>query len=202
MEDRKANSGIVTQVTQLFALYVVYVFLSGWTFLDYYFREFSVDPRWLDLPPQELLVKGFTVLLTHGWWLWPIYAAMLIVPLIVDARPGLQKRVSARVITSMILFVALFGVYFASRSAAVAEAENDKSVHTHLPVILFSRKPPCPAPRSDAQPTCDYTGNVLAIRNGVFYVHHSTPANGQRQPSLTLSIFRAEDLDNVRLIEH
>jgi len=33
-QDSKTN-GLVTTLTQLFALYVVYVFLSGWTFFDY-----------------------------------------------------------------------------------------------------------------------------------------------------------------------
>jgi hypothetical protein len=202
MATSESDRGFIAKLTQLFAVYVIYVFVSGWTFLDYYFREFGVDPRWLDFPVQETLVKGFTVLFTNGLWLWPIYATMLIVPLLVDGIPQLRRRVSARIIASCFLFVTLVGVYFASRSAATAEARIDKSPQTRLPVIIFARKPPCPSPSAGTQPTCEYIGTTLAVRNGLLYLHHVTTRDKQDGPSLAVSVFRVEDLADIQMIEH
>jgi hypothetical protein len=202
MAANDSNSGFVAKLTQLFAVYVIYVFVSGWTFLDYYFREFGVDPRWLDFPVQETLVKGFTVLFTHGQWLWPMYALMLTLPMLVDGIPQLRRHVSARIVVSSFLFATLVGVYFASRSAATVEARIDKSPQTRLPVIVFARKPPCPSPMVGSPPTCEYVGTVLAVRNGLLYLHHVTTREQQSGPSLAVSVFRAEDLTDIQMIEH
>jgi hypothetical protein len=195
------SDGFVAALTQLFALYVVYVFLSGWTFFDYYFREFGINPRWLDLPVQEILVKGFTVLLTGGYWLWPIYLAMIVVPLAVDRLPALHERPVVRIAVGCFLFVALFGVYFASRRAGSTEAAIDKGQNTSLPVIIFSLRS-CAAVVSTTTGACDFTGDVLAVRGGVYYLHKVAVVGQQPMSAIALSVFRVEDLTNVRIVEH
>ena len=44
-----SDSGVISSVIRLLPIYVVYVFLAGWTFYDYYFRHFGVNPRSLDI---------------------------------------------------------------------------------------------------------------------------------------------------------
>lgn len=210
MSEEASSSGIVSKITQLFALYVIYVFLSGWTFFDYYFREFGVDPRWLDLPVQEILVKGFTVLLTHGFYLWPIYLAMIILPLTLDGAPKLQARLSLRLLVGSFLFFALFGVYFASRQAGTTEAAIDKGDKSRLPLITFSAKA-CSANgaspgRAAESPlssnlSCDFTGRILTIRNATYYLQSVTPLNKQVR-SKAIFVFRSDDLSDVTIAEH
>jgi len=52
----------LSDVSMLLPLCVVYIFLSGWAFDDYYFRFFGLDPKFLDLGFHDTLVRGFTVI--------------------------------------------------------------------------------------------------------------------------------------------
>ena len=213
-EVKAGNEGLMAKLAQLSALYAVYLFISGWTFFDYYYREFAIDPRWLDLPLQEILMKGFTILFTGGWWLWPIYLFMIVGTLIVDEIPAIRRRARARPLVAAILFVALIGVYFASRAAGSGQAQVDKGDSSRLPLMTFSRKVEAKADeaaKTDAQPgtasnaaepKTAFTGRVLAFRNGVYYLHHVSPLGKQDSPSIALSVFRIEDLSDIKVAEH
>lgn len=224
-EGKAGTEGLMAKLAQLSALYAVYLFISGWTFFDYYYREFAIDPRWLDLPLQEILMKGFTILFTGGWWLWPIYLFMIVGTLIVDEIPAIRRRSPARPLVAAILFVALIGVYFASRAAGSGQAQVDKGDSSRLPLMTFSRKAEAkaepaaaktdakasPAGKADAQPgtasnaaapKTAFTGRVLAFRNGVYYLHHVSPLGKQDAPSIALSVFRIEDLSDIKVAEH
>lgn len=48
-EDKKPNT-VIGSIAGLLSLYTVFVFMSGWTFLDFYYRRFGIYIRWLDLP--------------------------------------------------------------------------------------------------------------------------------------------------------
>src|SRR6266478_4077401 len=80
------ESGLLSAVSKLLVLYAIYVFISGWAFLDYYFRYYGVDTRWLDLSIYDILIKGFTVLFTGGSLLWPLYLILIAVPLIAERK--------------------------------------------------------------------------------------------------------------------
>ena len=200
-EGESSSRGVIGKLTQLFALYLIYVFLSGWTFFDYYFREFGVDPRWLDLPSQEVLVKGFTILFTGGYWLWAIYIVMIIGPIAVDELPTLHRHVPVRITVASILFSVLVCLYFASRSAGIAAATIDKGPSTRLPLIIFTRKSISSASPADSS-TRDFTGHVLAFRNGIYYLHKVSTVGSQSHETIALSVFRIEDLTDVQIVEH
>lgn len=210
-ETKTGTEGLMAKLTQLSALYVVYLFISGWTFFDYYYREFGIDPRWLDLPLQEILMKGFTILFTGGWWLWPIYLAMIVGTITVDEIPAIHKRVPTRPAVAAILFVALIGVYFVSRSAGSAEAKIDEGSGSRLPLITFSQKADTGSAKAEAQAgttaktaaqNTAYTGGVLAFRNGVYYLHNVSVLGDQSGHSIALSVFRIEDLADIKVAEH
>jgi hypothetical protein len=193
-----AENGMVSKLTQLFALFVIYVFLSGWTFFDYYYRFFQIDPRWLDLPLQEVLVKGFTILFTSGYWLWLLYLLMIFVSVLFEEGELVQRRTRARTFLIVILCAVLIGVYFASRYAGLAEAKRDKGAESQLPLVTFSLKAdPAPGP---AGPRPKYTGHILAFRNGIYYLHDVSPLNEQEH-SLALRVVRLEDLTDVEITE-
>jgi hypothetical protein len=179
-QDSKTN-GLVTTLTQLFALYVVYVFLSGWTFFDYYYREFGLDPRWLDLPAQEILVKGFTILLTGGTALWLIYTVMLVGPVLVEESPALRSKTWVRAALPLFLLGILAAVYWASARAGKDEAKIDKGPHTRLVLITFSQR--TPGGSTGAQ-MVGFTGQVLAFRNGVYISMEYPPLITHRTASL------------------
>jgi hypothetical protein len=211
------QEGFIAKLTQLLALYVVYVFLSGWTFFDFYYHQFGVDPRSFDLPVQETLVKGFTILFTSGTWLWPLYAAMLMVPLLVDGSAALRDRLWVRPVLGLFMLGVLLGVYFISRNAGVSEAMKDQGSSGRLTPVTFSLKA-CVERREKkteltqgtalktkketaAKPeNCDYNGEILIFRNGTYYMYKVVPL---RQPlpqkGLAVLVYRAEDLINVNL---
>jgi hypothetical protein len=198
-EAEAEGKGLVSKLTQFFPLYVIYLFLSGWTFFDYYFREFQLDPRWLDLPAQEILVKGFTVLFTGRYWLLSIYVLVILGPIIVDEYPSIHKRIPGRIVVTVILFGALIGLYFASKSAGIAEANIDKGPLTRLPLITFSQKAQAGAA---AAAKVDYAGNVLAFRTGVYYLHNVKNLKDEDEKTIALRVVRLEDLTDVQIAEH
>jgi hypothetical protein len=129
--DKLTENGIVSKLTQLFALFVIYVFLSGWTFFDSYYRSFQIDSRWLDLPFQEVLAKGFTILFTSGYWLWPLYTLMILTSVLFEDFEFVRNRLKASrlAVTAILCFVLcgiLVGVYFASQSAGSARLKRIK----------------------------------------------------------------------------
>src|SRR5258708_36159885 len=81
-----ASGGLIWAVSQVLVLYAIYVSISGWAFLDYYFRYFGLDTRWLDLSIYDILIKGFTVLFTGGALLWPLYIALILLPLVAERK--------------------------------------------------------------------------------------------------------------------
>jgi hypothetical protein len=196
--NESTSSSFVGRVTQLFALYVVYVFVSGWTFFDYYYRKFQIDPRWLDLPIQEVLVKGFTVLFTGGYWLWPLYLLIIVGALAIDEMPSVQSRLWVRLVTGPILFVALVCIYFASRNAGISEAQIDEGPGTRLPLITFSKKQ---LSSTAGTSSADFTGHVLALRNGTFYLHNVSELGNQSSASIGLWVVRSEELTDVQIVE-
>jgi hypothetical protein len=212
------QEGLIAKLAQLLALYVVYVFLSGWTFFDFYYRQFGVDPRWFDLPLQETLVKGFTILFTSGTWLWPVYAAMLVGPLWVDGAEFLRDRLWVRLLLVLFMMMGiLLCVYFISRHAGTSEAKNDQGSPTRLAPATFSLKaclerrdakreaPPVDPSKKTAkekplkQENCDYFGEILIFRNGNYYMYKVAPLREQSQNSLAVQVFRAEELVNLNI---
>ncbi len=217
------QESFIAKLTQLLAVYVVYVFLSGWTFFYFYYRQFGVDPRWFDLPVQETLVKGFTILFTSGPWLWPCYIAMLVVPLWLDGKASLRDRLWVRLLLGLFMIGVLLCVFYISRSAGVKEAKNDQGSPTRLVPATYSLKA-CldrnEARRKDARSgkearsegsrktqqekspereNCDYSGEILILRNGIYYMYKVAPLREQPKTTLAVQVYRAEDLANLTL---
>ncbi len=210
------QESFIAKLTQLVALYVVYVFLSGWTFFDFYYRQFGVDPRWFDLPVQETLVKGFTVLFTSGTWLWACYGIMLLVPLWVDGSAKLRDRFLVRMLVGGVMIGVLLCVFFISKSAGISEAKHDQAgTPTRLAPVTFTLKA-C-AERNELKskeisrtgqhkvlqettlPKCDYSGQILIFRNGVYYLYKVAPLREQPPANLALQVYRAEELINLTI---
>jgi hypothetical protein len=192
------ESGLVSAVSKLLVLYAIYVFISGWAFLDYYFRYYGVDPRWLDLSIYDILIKGFTILFTGGWLLWPIYLILIPAPLIAERK--LKNQICSVLTITVVLLSILLMVYTISRRAGEERARLDKGNESTLPAITFTYK------ASKLQ----YHGRVLAFRTGTYFVHGVELIPGQDRKAinpfegsaLELSLLRAEDITDVTIIEH
>ena len=188
MLDQAEERSLVLKATQLLALYVVYVFLSGWTALDYYYRYFGIDPKTLTLGIPETLVHGFTILFTGGGCLWPIYILLLIVPLVLEEK--VKNRLGLSISLVVILVGLLLAVYFISRSAGQEGARRDKSDKSRLPSMTFNVR---------GRP---YYGRLLILRDGKYFVHGVAPTGQSAAGNLELSIYRAEELTEVRITEY
>ena len=125
LAEESTESGLVSAVSKLLVLYAIYVFISGWAFLDYYFRYYGVDTRWLDLSVYDILIKGFTVLFTGGSLLWPLYLILIAVPLIAERK--LKNQVWSVFTVTVLLLAVLLAVYTVSRRAGEERARLDKS---------------------------------------------------------------------------
>lgn len=197
--DESEKAGLISTVSKLLALYAVYVFISGWAFLDYYYRYYGVDTRWLDLTTYDILIKGFTVLFTGGWGLWPLYILLIALPLIAERK--VKNRIWSVLAITVVLLLILLGVYWVSRTAGQRMAQVDKSDSTTLPPIVFRLK----------STKLQYHGKLLGFRSGTYFIHGLALVPGQPPSSgdisetpspLELSMIRAEDVTDVTVGEH
>jgi hypothetical protein len=221
-----AQDGLIAKLAQLIALYVVYVFLSGWAFFDHYYREFGADPRWFDLPLQETLVKGFTILFSNAFSLlsialWAIYLLMIGVPLWGDGTKH-RDHLWVRFSVGGFMVAALISVYFLSAHAGLSAARSDQGAPTRLALATFSLKScverreakekgsqeqigrhntpkSATAPKAAEQENCDYSGQILIFRNSTYYMYKVAALRQQPEKTLELRVFRAEDLADLHI---
>ena len=177
---------------KLLPVYAVYVFIAGWTFSDHYYRYFGVNPKWLDIDFHDSLTKGFTILFGGGGArLGCLYLLMVMVPLMSEGLHEVGNHPTVRRLLECILVLTLAGIlpliYWISRDAGISQAKVDKSDRSTLPTINFTvNKHP-------------YQGHLLFVKNGMYYIH-----NVQDKPESKVqevSIFRAEDVSDITLIE-
>ncbi len=155
--------------------------------------SFGVNPRWLDIDVHDSLTKGFTILFGGGGaeYLWVVYLMMAIAPVAVEALGMLKDYPKVRRGLEFVLVVLLAALlpvtYLISRKAGMNRANLDRGNGSTLPTINFTAKGgPC-------------TGQLLFLKNGMYYIHN---AQGQNKPTVQeVSIFRAEDVRDVTLIE-
>ena len=186
------DSGVLSSVIKSLPIYAVYVFVAGWTFYDYYFRYFGVNPRWLEIAFHDTLTKGFTILFeVSGWKLWVVYALMLAVPLVAESLRSLQNHSSIRRVLEMALVATLVGlfplIYWISREAGINQAKADKGSGSSLPIISFT---------ANKRP---YKGHLLFLKSGTYFVHNVDERVESEVQEV--SIFRAEEVTDVRVVE-
>jgi hypothetical protein len=191
--DSSVGDSWIAKVTAYFGFYLIYVFISGWTFGEFYFRELGLSPRWLDLSIYDILTTGFTVLLTGGKWLWPFYLAVLVIPILLE-RSSWSNRLSVRLTTAVLLFAVLFPIYFISRSAGIQQSSIEKDPKSsRLPVMTFSSK--------DGK---KYVGKLLYLKDGTYYVREVKAVDSantdEAAVGLTLSVYRAEEIHDVKVV--
>jgi len=179
MPNDRSEGGFVSVVVKLLPLYLVYVFLSGWTFLDYYFRFFGLNPRWLDLSFYDTLVKGFTILYTGGELLWPVYIAVLVLPFAFDGCLKDRHWVFSKLLPAVILFLLIVPVYCISREAGISQARFDKGDRSRLPSIIFT---------VHGQ---DYHGKLLMLKGGTYFIHKAAKVKSIVDPEVK-TIFRRQ----------
>jgi hypothetical protein len=192
MPEDKNNGGILSNIVKLLPVYAVYVFVAGWTFSDHYFRYFGVNPKWLDIDFHDSLTKGFTILFGGGGVrLGCLYLLMVMVPLMSEGLHEVRNHPTVRRILEGILVLTLAGIlpliYWISRDAGISQAKLDKSSESTLPTINFTLK---------KRP---YHGQLLFVKNGMYYIHDVQDEG--RSKVQEVSIFRAEDLSDITLIE-
>jgi|SRR5713226_4147582 len=193
MPEDKNGSGVLSNIVKLLPVYAVYIFIAGWTYSDFYFRSFGVNPRWLDIDFHDSLTKGFTILFGGGGAkrLGLVYLLMLIVPLVVEILHEVKNHPIVRRVLELVLVAALAGLlpltYCISRKAGISQAKLDKSDQSMLPTINFSvNKHP-------------YIGQLLFMKNGMYYIHNVQDKG--KSVVMEVSIFRAEDVSDVTLVE-
>jgi len=192
--DRTVASGgsWLSHISQLLGLYLVYVFISGWAFSDAYCRNFGLNPRWIDFSSYDILVGGFTVLFLGGSWLLPFYALAFSMPFLLDLSPW-NKRAEVKIPLLLLLVAVLFPIYLLSHRAGNLQAEIDKGPKSRLPVITFStangRK---------------HRGKLLFFKSATYFLRNvksvDPPDPNETSDSLELSIFRAEELQEVKVV--
>jgi hypothetical protein len=196
LEEPQTRASLISTVSQLLILYGVYVFISGWAFLDYYFRYYGIDPRWLDIGSYDILIKGFTALFTGGGWLWPLYILLIVIPVIAEFE--VRRATLSVLLVSGALIVILLGVYWVSRNAGEAMAKKDKGDQSTLASITFR----------DKAENVQYHGKLVLFRSGTYFVHDAEPIPNPKTgitsygSNIEVSVFRAEDITDIRIAEH
>jgi hypothetical protein len=193
MPEDNDDSGVLSNIVKLLPVYAVYVFIAGWTYSDFYFRSFGVNPRWLDIDFHDVLTRGFTILFGGGGTerLWFVYLLMATVPIIVEALREVKGHPTVRRVLEFVVVAVLGGLlpltYCISRRAGINQANLDKSDHSMLPTINFT---------VNKHPSI---GQLLFMKNGTYYIH-DVQAEGKSEVK-QVSIFRAEEVSQVTLVE-
>jgi hypothetical protein len=157
--DATSPGTIVGKISGLVGLYAVFVFISGWTFLDFYYRQFGVYTRWIDISIQETLMKGFIILFEGGHWLWAIYLFIIVVPILFEVFPRFQRHIVVQLLVACLMFSCLPLTYYISRNVAEVTAARNQSTASVLPDVRFSTK-------------CGiYVGKLLYQRDSSYYLH-------------------------------
>jgi hypothetical protein len=201
-ETEKQSSTVVGKISGLVGLYAIFVFLSGWTYLDYYYRTFGIYTRWLDISIPETLMKGFIILFEGGEWLWVIYVFILVVPVLFEVFPNFQSHKVAQLVTALIMLSCLPITYYISRAVGSQAARQNQGDASALPDLRMATK--CGT----------YIGKLVFIKDGLFYVHDArlidvSDKNLQCwKPSEVLAtqhtttIFRTEEVEALEISEY
>ena len=200
-EDKQART-VVGSIVGLVSLYAVFVFMSGWTFLDFYYRRFGIYIRWLDLPISEVFMKGFIVLFEGAHWLWVLYIFIVVVPILFEVFPKLRRHIVVQFVMAALLLSCLPLTYYISRNAGQALAQQNQSAVSGLPNVRFTT-------------SCGlYVGKLLFQKESSYYLHDVVllkPANplpeGCLQPSDPkiadeLTILKSELIHDLKISEY
>ena len=188
------NGAWFSKFSDYLAVYIVYVFISGWAFGASYLQELGINQRWVDVSLSDVLVRGFTVLLAGGKWLLPLYLLVLLIPILAEI-PSWKNRASIRIFSAVILVGLLWPIFLVSRSVGLKQAKTDRNPQSsRLQTITFSSK--------DGK---KYAGKLVYLREGVYFIREARDINSPDEPDpsadLELSIYRAEDLQEVKVVD-
>ncbi|HEV2989151.1 MAG TPA: hypothetical protein VG759_11975 [Candidatus Angelobacter sp.] len=198
----KRPSTVVGTISGLVSLYAVFVFMSGWTFLDFYYRRFGIYTRWLDISITDVLMKGFIILFEGGKWLWALYVFILVVPILFEVFPRLRRHTLVQLFIAGAMLSCLPLTYYISRNAGESAAEHNQSTSSTLADIRFSTD-------------CGiYVGKLLYQRNDSYYIHDvvllkkSSPFPDKclvpTDPKVAheLTILRSDSIHDLKLAEY
>jgi hypothetical protein len=189
------------------ALYGAYLFLAGWSYLDYYLEVFGINSRWLELGANDTIARGFTVLFGVGAWLSGIYIAVLVISLVVEVFLKKRNRV-VEAVAAMCLVLFLIPTFFVAKKAGIDQANTDRGAKTTLPTITFVQK------------LCAYRGKLVYVKGELFYIYNlanlpgGTIADKARSCPIDLDggadsaavpqlwLVRGNDLSDVRIIHY
>jgi hypothetical protein len=169
--DERQPPTVVSKLSGLIGLYAVFVYLSGWTFLDYYYRSFGLNTTWLDISITETLMKGFIILFEGGQRLWFIYVFVVVVPVLFEVFPRLRVHILAQIGVACLMLSCLPIAYYISKSAGEEAAAISQGTQTALPDVSFEMQ--C------GRAFKKYVGKLLYVKNGFYYLHRVQPLEGE-----------------------
>ena len=159
MTEPAKSESIATRFEYWFAIYAVYLFLAGWTYLDYYFAVFGASAGRLEFRANDTMARGFTVLFGTGVWMSVVYLAVLLVSLLVEIFLTSKGRLVSTVAT-LVLVIMFIPTYCIARRAGIRQANIDRGATTMLPTVTFADK------------GCTYRGDLLYAKAELLYVHN------------------------------
>jgi hypothetical protein len=155
---KPANSdGIAGKFAAWIAVYGIYLFFAGWTYLDFYFAVFGISAKWLEWGLNDIIARGFTVLFDAGAWLSFVYLGVFGISLIVEALKK-SSGISYAVVT-ILLAAGFIPTYLIAKSAGISRANIDRSDKTTLASITFTEK------------ACSYRGKLVYLKGETLYVY-------------------------------
>lgn len=180
----------ISSLAELLGVYLVYFFVSGWAFLDHYYRSFNLDLSSIDISVPDTLVRGLTVLFIDGphVWLWIIYLIVLAAPFLLDWAPRRLYKWFALTVLSLLLIP----IHHLSGTIGTTAGDRDKSKDSHLPAVTFLLKSD-PSKRS-------YRGKLVLRKGESVFIHAAGPVDGP-QPELQVAIYRADELEELMVVE-
>jgi hypothetical protein len=207
MGDQSKTDSLVGKFGAWLGVYGIYLFLAGWTYLDYYFAVFGINAKWLEFGLNDVIARGFTVLFDAGAWLSIVYLVVFGLSLIVEAFK--KDSGVSYVVATILLAAGLIPTYSIAKSAGISRATTDRGDKTTLATVIFTEK------------HCAYRGKLLYVKGETLFVYdlvaiadetarakesdRACPIQIEKpdksnQPSVPqLWMIRASDLEDVRI---
>ena len=161
MADPVKSDSIAGKLGAWIAVYGFYLFLAGWTYLDFYFAVFGINAKTLEFGLNDVIARGFTVLFDAGAWLSIVYLIVLGISVLVEALKKDSGVIYA--FTAIILAVGFIPTYLIAKSAGVSRANQDRSEQTTLAHISFIEK------------SCSYQGKLVFIKSETLFINNLRP---------------------------
>ena len=188
-------------IAEASAVFVALTFVSGWSYLESYYRTFGLNPIELDFPVPVVATIALHMLYESGWPLPTV--ALIVVVLVVASRHFTHSKKGYRgwIVATLLLLMVCCATAALIRGRQNANSDITEE-SSNLPFIAFSSKSEMARLYPAEQPSCigyqTFGGmdcKLLSHSHGLYYFFQPIPrALAEKRDKLDLFVIPESDV--------